>query len=88
MNTSLISPRELFLEALAYHAVHLILVHNHPSGDPTPSVDDIQITERIARAGNLLGITLLDHIVIGNHAYVSMLEAGILPDKTCTSSSK
>lgn len=88
VNTSLISPRELFLEALAYHAVHLILVHNHPSGDPTPSVDDIQITERIARAGNLLGITLLDHIVIGNHAYVSMLEAGMLPDKTCTSSSK
>ena len=78
VNTSLISPREIFLEAMAYHAVHLVLVHNHPSGDPTPSGDDVQVTERIALAGDLLGITLLDHIVIGNHAYVSMLEAGML----------
>lgn len=81
VNTSLISPRELFLEALAFHAVHLILVHNHPSGDPSPSAEDIQVTRRIARAGALLGITLLDHIVIGGQNYVSLFEAGIFNER-------
>jgi DNA repair protein RadC len=76
VNISLISPRELFLEALAYHAVHLILVHNHPSGDPSPSREDLQITERIRRAGELLGITLLDHIIIGDRQFVSLRQRG------------
>ena len=78
VNTSLISPRELFLEALAFHAVHLILVHNHPSGDPTPSRDDLLVTRRIVRAGELLGITLLDHIIIGDQRFVSLRQAGML----------
>ena len=73
VNSSLLSPRELFLEAQKFHAVHIILLHNHPSGDATPSKEDIQITARIKRAGELLGITLLDHIVIGDHCYTSIL---------------
>lgn len=78
VNTSLISPRELFIEALAFHAVHLILIHNHPSGDATPSREDVSITRRIARAGELLGITLLDHIVIGDRQFVSFLKEGMM----------
>ena len=77
VNISLISPRELFLEALAFHAVHLILVHNHPSGDPTPSRDDLMVTRRIVRAGELLGITLLDHIIIGDQRFVSLRQTGM-----------
>ena len=78
VNTSLISPRELFLEALSFHAVHLILVHNHPSGDPSPSPEDIQVSKRITEAGELLGITLLDHIIIGDQRYVSLFQSGML----------
>ncbi|MCI5649075.1 MAG: DNA repair protein RadC [Fusicatenibacter sp.] len=77
VNSALISPRELFLNALQFHAVHILLVHNHPSGIPEPSSDDIEVTRRIRRAGELLGITLLDHIIIGDHCYISMLEQGI-----------
>ena len=83
VNTSLISPRELFLEALRYHAVHLILIHNHPSGDPSPSREDISVTRRIARAGGLLGIALLDHIIIGDRQYVSLLKEGLITDSFC-----
>ena len=78
VNTSLISPRELFLKALSFHAVHLILIHNHPSGDSSPSREDISVTRRIARAGELLGITLLDHIVIGDRQFVSLLKEGLI----------
>ncbi|MDD7738733.1 MAG: DNA repair protein RadC, partial [Lachnospiraceae bacterium] len=77
VNSALISPRELFLCALQFHAVHILLVHNHPSGIPEPSGDDIEVTRRIRRAGELLGISLLDHIIIGDHCYISMLEQGI-----------
>lgn len=73
VNSSLLSPRELFLEALRFHAVHIILIHNHPSGDATPSEEDIQITRRIQKAGEILGITLLDHIIIGDHVFTSLL---------------
>ncbi len=76
VNISLISPRELFLAALSYHAVQIVLVHNHPSGDPHPSRDDILATKRISEAGNLLGITLLDHIVIGDRKFVSLRREG------------
>lgn len=79
VNASLISPREIFLEALHYEAVNFILVHNHPSGDSTPSRQDIQITKRVAEAGKLLGIRLLDHIVLGEHQYTSLCEQGLLP---------
>lgn len=80
VNTSLISPRELFLEALRHHAVHLVLVHNHPSGDPSPSLEDLSVTRRISRAGELLGIALLDHIIIGDRQYISLLKEGFLTE--------
>lgn len=78
VNATLITPREVFLEAMKFHAVSVILVHNHPSGDPTPSDDDVKITERVYRSGELLGVRLLDHVVIGDHKYVSFRELGLL----------
>ena len=78
VNASLISPRELFIEALGKSAVSIILLHNHPSGDPTPSENDIFITKRIQEAGKLIGIELLDHIIIGNNCYMSFAEAKLL----------
>ena len=78
VGATLVTPREVFVEALKYHAVSLILIHNHPSGDPTPSECDREITERIYKAGELLGIRLLDHIVIGDQKYVSFREQGLL----------
>ena len=77
-NATLITPREVYLAALQYHAVNLILVHNHPSGDPTPSKCDLEVTERIFDAGEMLGIALLDHIIIGDHKYISFREQGLL----------
>lgn len=77
-NATLITPREVYLAALQYHAVNLILLHNHPSGDPTPSKCDLEVTERIFDAGEMLGITLLDHIIIGDHKYISFREQGLL----------
>ncbi len=79
VNASLVSPREVFLEALKFHAVNLILIHNHPSGDPQPSHEDLLVTSRIAEAGELLNIHLLDHIIIGNQCYVSFCERNLLP---------
>lgn len=78
VNASLITPRELFIEALQKNAVSIIILHNHPSGDPNPSREDKLITERIRQAGNLIGIELLDHIVIGNNCYISFSEQGLL----------
>ena len=78
VNYAVLSTRELFLTALRYRAVSIILVHNHPSGDPTPSEEDIMLTERVKRAGKLLDIALLDHIVIGDRCYISFVESGIL----------
>ena len=79
VGATLITPREVFVEALKFHAVSLILVHNHPSGDPSPSECDVEITERIYRSGELIGVKLLDHIVIGDQKYVSFREQGMLP---------
>ena len=78
VNASLITPRELFVEALQKSAVSIILMHNHPSGDPVPSRDDILATERIREAGELVGIELLDHIIIGNNCYISFREEKLL----------
>lgn len=78
VNASLITPRELFVEALKKEAVSIILLHNHPSGDPTPSRDDILTTKRISESGYLIGIELLDHIIIGNNCYVSFQEEKLL----------
>ena len=78
VNASLISPRELFIEALDCNAVSIILLHNHPSGDPTPSTNDILLTRRIKEAGDLIGIELLDHIIIGNNCYISLAEQQLI----------
>lgn len=78
VNSSLITPRELFIEALQKNAVSIVLMHNHPSGDPTPSREDMLTTKRILDAGALIGIELLDHIIIGNNCYISFREEGIL----------
>lgn len=78
VNASLITPRELFVEALEKGAVAIVLLHNHPSGDPSPSRDDILTTKRISEAGMLVGIELLDHIIIGNNCYTSFREEELL----------
>ena len=78
VNLSLVSPREIFLHALKYHAVHFLLLHNHPSGDETPSREDAEITKRLAGLGELMQIGLLDHIILGNDGYYSFREAGLL----------
>ncbi len=78
VNASLVSTRELFLAAIRMRAVHIILLHNHPSGDPTPSEEDIAVTKKVAEAGNLLDIHLSDHIVIGDRCYVSFRESKLL----------
>ena len=78
VNASLISPRELFIEALKRNAVSIILLHNHPSGDPTPSTSDIALTNRVKQSGALIGIDLLDHIIIGNNCYRSFKEERLL----------
>lgn len=81
VNSSLISPREIFLEALRYHAVGVVMIHNHPSGDPYPSRADYEITRRVCQAGEMLGISLMDHIVIGDQQYFSFAEEGLLTDQ-------
>ncbi len=78
VNASLASPREIFVQALKYQAVGVILVHNHPSGDPTPSREDCLLTKRVREAGSLIGIQLLDHIVIGDRSYSSFKREGML----------
>ena len=78
VNASLVSPRELFIEALDCGAVSIILLHNHPSGDPTPSQADILFTKRVKEAGELIGILLLDHIIIGNNCYISFAEQNMI----------
>lgn len=75
---SLMSPREIYIEALKYEAVHIVLIHNHPSGNPEPSEADINTTLRIKEAGQLMDIELADHIIVGSDSYVSLLERGIL----------
>lgn len=78
VNQSLVSPREIFVEALNSKSVNIILVHNHPSGDPTPSKDDLKSTERVKKAGELIGIRLLDHIIIGDNIYYSLKESNYI----------
>jgi DNA repair protein RadC len=77
VNTSVIRVAELFREAIRLNCVALIVAHNHPSGDPTPSPDDVKVTEQIVQAGKLLDIEVLDHLVIGHQRYVSLKERGL-----------
>ena len=74
----MITPREILIEALKIQAVNLILLHNHPSGNPSPSREDICLTERIRQAAEMIGLHLIDHIVIGDQAYYSFVENGML----------
>jgi DNA repair protein RadC len=78
INTSLLSPREIFLRAIKSQAVFIVLLHNHPSGDPTPSRQDILMTKRLKELSEMMEIPLLDHIIIGDNKYVSLKEAGYL----------
>ncbi|MRR06215.1 MAG: DNA repair protein RadC, partial [Deltaproteobacteria bacterium] len=77
LNQSIVHPREVFKSAVYSSAAAIILVHNHPSLDPAPSREDIEITRRLKECGELLGIKLLDHIIVGD-SYVSFVERGIL----------
>ncbi|HHW30298.1 MAG TPA: DNA repair protein RadC [Clostridiaceae bacterium] len=76
LNATIVHPREVFNEAVKAACSAVILVHNHPSGDPEPSIEDIETTNRLVSAGNILGINVLDHIIIGNGEYVSLKERG------------
>lgn len=75
-NSAMASPREIFYNALKHRAVSIIILHNHPSGDPAPSREDVVLTKRLADTGGIAGIPLLDHIIIGDNRYVSMKESG------------
>jgi DNA repair protein RadC len=77
LNTSVVRVAELFREAIRQNAAAVIVVHNHPSGDPTPSNEDVQVTRQIAEAGELLDIEVLDHLVIGHQRYISLKERGL-----------
>ena len=76
LTQSIVHPREVFLPVVRESAAAVILVHNHPSGDPTPSQEDIAITRRLREVGELMGVRVLDHIVIGHGRYVSLVEGG------------
>ena len=78
LTASVVHPREVFREAIKYPCAGIILVHNHPSGDPEPSKEDIAVTERLVKAGKILDIPILDHVIIGQHAYVSMKSKNII----------
>ena len=78
LNQSIVHPREVFSQAVKESAAAIILVHNHPTGDPTPSQEDIAITRRLKEAGEIMGIRVLDHIIIGDGEYLSFVERGVL----------
>jgi DNA repair protein RadC len=77
LNASVVHPRECFRPAIAAQAAAVILVHNHPSGDPEPSVEDINLTRRLVAAGDLLGIKVLDHVIIGFGKHASVMDKGV-----------
>ena len=78
LNSSIVHPREVFKPAILSNSASIILFHNHPSGDPTPSKEDTNITERLKESGKILGIELIDHIIIGDNSYCSLKEKGII----------
>ncbi|WP_413308484.1 DNA repair protein RadC [Bacillus sp. 1P10SD] len=78
LNASIVHPREVYREALKRSAASIIALHNHPSGDPTPSREDIEVTKRLVECGKIIGIDLLDHLIIGENKFVSLKEKGYL----------
>jgi DNA repair protein RadC len=78
LDASLIHPRELFKEAISCFSASVIVCHNHPSGDPTPSQDDLDVTQRLMEAGKIIGIDVLDHVVIGDGKWISLKERGLM----------
>jgi DNA repair protein RadC len=78
LGASIVEPREVFKAAILANARSIIIMHNHPSGDPNPSEEDIAITERLVKAGRILGISVLDHIIIGNKNFYSLSENGLI----------
>ncbi len=78
LNSSVVHPRELFRNAIKRGAASIILLHNHPSGDPTPSREDKDITRRVMEAGNIIGIEVLDHIIIGDNRFISLKAHGLI----------
>lgn len=79
LSSSPVHPREVFKEAVKMSSAGLILAHNHPSGDPTPSQDDLLLTKRLYEAGEILGIRIIDHLILGDNRYLSLKECGHLP---------
>ncbi len=79
LSSAVVHPRDVFRPAVAESAAAVILVHNHPSGDPTPSAEDVAITRRLREAGDVMGVKVLDHVVVGGDAYTSFVERGLLP---------
>ncbi len=78
VNSSLVSSREVFIHALAHGAVNIMILHNHPGGDPTPSSADLSVTDKLKKAGSLLDVNLIDHIIIGDHTYISFKEKKLI----------
>ncbi len=78
LSSSIVHPREIFKNAVRLSAASVILAHNHPSGDPTPSREDLEITKRLVEAGKLIGIEVLDHLIIGVNAFTSFKEQGLI----------
>ncbi len=78
LDTSIVHPREVYKEAIAASAASVIFVHNHPSGDTTPSNDDIGLTKRLIEAGDIIGITVFDHIIIGERGFASLKALGVM----------
>ncbi len=78
LNASIVHPREVFKAAILNNASRIICLHNHPSGDPEPSKEDIEITRRLVEAGEIIGIEVLDHVIIGEQRYLSMKERGLM----------
>jgi DNA repair protein RadC len=79
LDTTVVHPREVFREAAAACAAAIVLFHNHPSGDPTPSRDDLSLTARLMEAGAVMGIAVVDHVILAESRYFSLAEAGGLP---------
>nr|WP_304626070.1 DNA repair protein RadC [Sporosarcina sp. BP05] len=78
LNSSIVHPREIFREAVKRSAASIVVSHNHPSGNPSPSPEDIEVTKRLIEAGSIMGIEVLDHVIIGDHQFLSLKEKGYM----------